>query len=422
MNRFFFLLVIIILTAGCNSSRKLTNRNLSYLYSSGINFIFPDYKPYNINPDSVRVFFSIDSDELLFMKDDSSGSFRSSLSIFARLTQSYESKSDLDTAEAVYSFIRDEGGDAGTITGHFDVFCPDSANYILEITMSDLNRQQAVISYLTIDRTGIQSPGNFMIYDADLNEPVIKNYTDRRMKIRLVSADSGKDKIFMRYFRNDYPISPPPFTEGLMKPLSYISDEARLVDISQREEIILEKNGIYHFQYDTLLKEGFTFFKQEEDFPLLTSANGLIESIRYLTTRQEYDKILNSSDQKQAVDNYWLSMAGNRERARNLIKSYYSRVQFANRMFSSHVEGWKSDRGIIYIIFGPPATVYRSSETETWSYSQNSYYGSLNFNFDKLQNPFSDNDYKLRRSSYYEIPWYRAVDSWRDGRVVNDTF
>lgn len=422
MIRFIAFIILTLCIASCGNSRKVSNRNISYLYSGGVNFIFPEYKPFNLNHDSVRVFFSIDSEELLFMKDDSSGSFMSTFSVYARLLRNYESKIDLDTAQASFSFLQEDGQSAGVITGHFDINCPDSADYVLEVTLSDLNRQQAVISYVNIDRTGKQSPGNFMIYDADLNQPVIRNYSDRRIKIRLISADPGSTKIYMRYFKNDYPLSPPPFTEAAVKPLSYISDEVRLIDLSQREEIVLEKLGMYHFQFDTMQKEGFTFFRQEEDFPLLTSATGLIESIRYLTTRQEYDKILNSADKKQAVDSYWLSMAGNRERARNLIKSYYSRVQFANRMFSSHVEGWKSDRGIIYIIFGPPATVYRSDETETWSYSQNSYYGSLNFNFDKLLNPFSDNDYKLRRNSYYEIPWYRAVDSWRDGRVVNDTY
>jgi len=422
MIRLLAVLLLTVAFSACNNTRKLSNRNISYLYSSGVNFIFPEYKPFNINSDSVRIFFSFDSDELLFMNEDSTGSFMSSFSVYARLVTSYEAKTDLDTTLVTFTYLKDEGQDAGTINGHFDMVCPDSADYILEITLTDLNRRQAVVSFLSLDRTGIQSPDNFMIYDSDLNQPVIRNYTDRRMKVRLVSSNSANNKIFMRYFKSDYPLSPPPFTETVLKPLSYVSDGARVIDLSEREEIVLEKYGIYHFQFDTMQKEGFTFFRQEEDFPYLTSATGLIESIRYLTTRQEYEKILNSSDKKQAVDNYWLSMAGNRERARNLIKSYYSRVQFTNRMFSSHVEGWKSDRGIIYIIFGPPATVYRSSETETWSYSQNSYYGSLNFNFDKLNNPFSDNDYKLRRSSYYEIPWYRAVDSWRDGRVVNDSY
>ena len=200
---------------------------------------------------------------------------------------------------------------------------------------------------------------------------------------------------------------------GRMKP--------RIIDLASEEPVYLDKTGIYHFQYDTLVKEGLTVFRFEEDFPRLTAAESLIESIRFLTTREEYDKIRSSTDKKQAVDEYWLSMAGNRERARVLIRSYYSRVQYANFFFTSYFEGWKTDRGLIYIIFGPPSSIYRDNDSESWNYSQVNNYGPLSFTFDRINNPFSPNDYRLRRSIYYELPWYRAVDTWRDGRVVNES-
>jgi hypothetical protein len=34
-----------------------------------------------------------------------------------------------------------------------------------------------------------------------------------------------------------------------------------------------------------------------------------------------------------------------------------------------------------------------------------------------VDNPFSDNDFKLQRSPGYKSNWYRAVDAWRSGRV-----
>ena len=45
-----------------------------------------------------------------------------------------------------------------------------------------------------------------------------------------------------------------------------------VIDLEKREPILLDKPGIYHFQYDTLIKEGLTLFRFEEDFPRLTSA------------------------------------------------------------------------------------------------------------------------------------------------------
>jgi hypothetical protein len=75
---------------------------------------------------------------------------------------------------------------------------------------------------------------------------------------------------------------------------------------------------------------------------------------------------------------------------------------------------------MIFILFGPPATVYVYPDREEWGYGTYGYSGTLNFTFEKIYNPFSDNDYVLRRSPFYEQPFYRAVARWREGVVEND--
>lgn len=421
MRKSLAFLLLTLLLISCNSSRKISNRNIAYLYSPSLLFVDPVYKTFNFSKDSVRVFFTLNTGDLLFKRDDSLGVFRSEFNITYSITGSYESKNEPVTGQYFYSYIRESEDDADNIVNHFDISCRDSSDYVLQLTLTDLNRNQAVVHYIALDRSGIQSSSNFMLFDVDKNVPIISHYSDTSIRVKLFYRGSHSGRLYLRYFVNDYPLSPPPFASNELKPLSYISDRTVILDLENSSELTLSKPGIYHFQFDSLEKEGFTFFRFEGDFPLITDAESLIESIRYLTTREEYDKIRSSSDRKKAVDDYWLSMAGNRERARILIKSYYSRVQWANRLFSSYQEGWKTDRGIIYIIFGPPSSVYRSQQTETWSYSQNAFYGNLNFQFDKMDNPFTANDYVLRRNQYYEMPWYRAVDSWRDGRVVNDS-
>ena len=41
----------------------------------------------------------------------------------------------------------------------------------------------------------------------------------------------------------------------------------------------------------------------------------------------------------------------------------------------------------------------------------------MRFTFAKIDNPFSDNDYKLERNQNHRSIWYRAVDAWRRVRV-----
>lgn len=420
MKRVIFIICILFLVS-CGGSKRLSNTNLAFKYSPGLNFIFPEYSLYNISDSTCRLFFILNPSDLLFKNVDSLNGFQSEFSISYRLLQNYDSKESLVTGQQF--FVQKQVEDANfRITNYIDFSAQDGFNYILEITCTDIYRDQAVIDYLKVDRTGIQPENDFMIIDTRWNKPLVTGYCDEPSRFKIHHNKDTSAVIYMRYFKNDYPLALPPFSNSSARPLSYKSDKTLVLNKEMDDIVIADYPGIYHFQFDTLIQEGYTFFYFDEDFPRLTSATGLIESIRYLTTREEYSKIQTSKNKKEAVDDFWLQLGGNRERARLLIKSYYSRVQLTNRFFTSYVEGWKTDRGLIYIIFGPPASVYRSSDSESWNYSSNSYYGTLNFTFDKIKNPFTDNDYKLRRNKYYEIPWYKAVDSWRDGRVVNDNY
>jgi len=413
-------ILCLVVLIGCEGSKKLSNQNLAYLYTSALNFMYPGYRVCNITEDSSRVFFEINPEELLFMNSEQN-IFQAGVAVSYKVLYNYESKVPVDSGTFYFEYRQDST--AGfMIMNSFDIYAPDSADYIIQFILTDLNRRQAVGAFYTLDRTGVQPAQDFMVMEAETNQPYLSDFTNRDLNLKLWNGSSSQHLIYLRYFKGKFPLSKPPFSTETQKPLSYKADETYLIDLGKDTTIRLSKPGIYHFQYDTLVKEGLTLFRFEEDFPRLTSAENLIESIRFLTTREEFDKILVSPDKKQAVDEYWLAMAGNRERARVLIKSYYSRVQNANNFFTSYLEGWKTDRGLIYIIFGPPSSIYRNDETETWNYSQINNYGPLSFTFEKIKNPFTSSDYKLRRSNYYELPWYRAVDSWRDGRVVNDSY
>ena len=120
------------------------------------------------------------------------------------------------------------------------------------------------------------------------------------------------------------------------------------------------------------------------------------------------------------MDKFWLDVGGNYERGRGLIKAYYSRVQEANRLYTSYLEGWKTDRGMMHMIFGKPQSIYRDGETEQWTYNNMPGFPEMLFVFRKMNNPFTVNDYALIRQQSYENVWYIAVDQWRQGRIVND--
>ena len=143
----------------------------------------------------------------------------------------------------------------------------------------------------------------------------------------------------------------------------------------------------------------------------------MLEPLKYLTTRQEFKNLQDRGANKETIDDFWFRVAGNRERGKAIIREFYNRIEEANRFFTSYLEGWKTDRGMIYLIYGPPNVIYKTLDSENWIYGEQNNVLSVNFTFYKVDNPFTENDYYLSRSPVYRSSWYRAVDSWRQGKV-----
>ena len=108
----------------------------------------------------------------------------------------------------------------------------------------------------------------------------------------------------------------------------------------------------YNYNYEIL--GGFTIFNFGKGFPGTNRPLTMIEPLIYLSNKEAVDEMLFHPNPKIALDEFWLGITGNVERSRELIRIYYSRVLYANFFFSSFREGWKTERGMIYIIYGPP--------------------------------------------------------------------
>ena len=118
---------------------------------------------------------------------------------------------------------------------------------------------------------------------------------------------------------------------------------------------------------------------------------------------------------KDGVQIYGHKVSGDpMERAKEIIRNYYQQVEKANILFTNYKEGWKTDQGMVYIIFGLPTSVNESQETEEWIYNNETL--KVKFTFDKLGNLFTDKHYDLVRKENYDKVWFRMVDSWRKGR------
>jgi len=404
------------LLAGCYSTTRLSNQNLSYLYWKESGILHPKYNVYHLSDTVSKFFVYIKPKELLFSRKDDDNVFSASYSIHYNLLPSYESKDILDSATFEYNPSKAEAKSAILQEVRFKT--PGAGRFLLEVSISDLGRKQTARSFININKTGVASRQSFLVYKRSADRPLFKNYLNEREEVNVLSELKGVDRLLLKYYKTKFPISSPPFSIKSLPPFKAKPDSLANVQLEEgKMSLTFTRAGIYHLISDTTNNGGLTFFVYDNDFPQLSKPEELIGPLRYITTRQEYSEMKLLNDKKVAVDNFWLNVTGNPDRGRKIIKQFYGRVEEANKFFSSYLEGWKSDRGMIFIVYGPPDVVYKSSGAENWIYGEEGNITSVNFTFYKADNPFSDNDYRLSRSPIYKKSWFHAVDAWRQGIV-----
>jgi GWxTD domain-containing protein len=212
------------------------------------------------------------------------------------------------------------------------------------------------------------------------------------------------------------------------KPGATDPDTVVAVSYSDTLPLMFPRRGIYFCSVARGVNEGYSIFNFGPEFPNMTTPEEMMEPLAYLANTDEMAAIKDDPKPKMALDGFWLKCGGNVEKARELIRIYYTRVLYANYYFTSYKEGWRSDRGMIYILYGPPDKLYKSTDEERWGYRMpvvKSSWGTrysvqdnyLYFSFKKRPNRFSDNDYSLSRSETVITYWDQAVLAWRKGVV-----
>lgn len=416
ISRLFLLLISVIFVASGCYTERISNQNLSYLYDRDASFLHPEYSIQHLNDSVTELQFRINSNELLYLFNNissfHSAEFRMRYEVYTQL----ESKLLIDSSVVIFkdsSLVME----SKTISGRIVLKPSKIKRSLLKIDLVDLRRGSRVTRYFEIDRSNINSRQFFMLTNADNGRPVSRYYMKPDDLLKLAHVTGQTDAI-VRYYNRQFELPKPPFSVESPKVFDYSADSIFNIDL--RQPLNFSAPGFYHVQITDSVKDGFTLYRFKETFPEVKDVDDLIAPLRFLNSNQEFKNITDADFPKAEVDRFWLKLAGNPDRAKLLIQKYYSRVEDANTFFTSYLEGWKSDRGLIYLIFGPPNVIYKNSNSEHWIYGEENNPSSLGLTFYKVQNPFTDNDYRLDRSPIYKSSWYNAVDMWRQGRVYTD--
>lgn len=408
-------LPLFLLLDGCGSTYRLSNQNMNNQFSFSQDPLSPECVIFHHNPDSSKLLFRIPSMGLLYVLTGEH--YQARLKLTYQVFTSYNEIQPIDSGSTVFEITSKDEKSAFSSEWAFPL--KNRNHLLLRLIFRDLNRSTETSRIFTLSKAADWGPEYFYLMD-DNQRPLYRNYVYPGESFRLQCAAGAKDSLRIRaYFRN-FPLAVLPFRVIDDPVFEMRSDSSASLGSDLTQNIQFDRKGIYYVQKDTLRNRGFAIFCMDEDFPVITRAEQLIESTRYITTRKEYNHLRQAGDKKEALDGFWMDIGGSREHARSLIRAYYSRVQEANRLFSSYLEGWKTDRGMIYMIFGKPQSIYRDNETEQWTYTALNGLPEVIFIFRRMNNPFTGNDYALIRQATYENVWYLAVDLWRQGRVVNE--
>src|SRR5271155_1844524 len=84
----------------------------------------------------------------------------------------------------------------------------------------------------------------------------------------------------------------------------------------------------------------------------------LSEDVVYIISPDERNAFLQlatNEEREQFIEQFWLRRSGNPDLPDNDFKEeHYRRIAYANEHYASGIPGWKTDRGKMYIIWGPP--------------------------------------------------------------------
>lgn len=165
------------------------------------------------------------------------------------------------------------------------------------------------------------------------------------------------------------------------------------------EEITFGKNQIVEWLDDLRLDLGTFILRvtlKDENFKTITSINksffsrwiGLpgsvtdidkaISQMVYIATPDELSKLKDSKTNEDKLKNFlefWKKKDPSPNNEENeVFNEYFRRVAYANDNFSNYNEGWRTDRGMVYIILGAPNNIdrhpfeYDSKPYEVWEY------------------------------------------------------
>lgn len=245
--------------------------------------------------------------------------------------------------------------------------------------------------------------------------PCFSNFISTTDTVIIRTFSFGVNEMEFEYHPFNSSVALPPM--AVMPTSGHDFDSHFNLKVAPNQRVVFKQPGYYFLPSTKGPKQGFGFMVVDPSFPILTKPMDLIDPMIYICTREERRNLLEASNKKLALDQFWLKVNPQKNAARKLIKNYFENIELANYLFSSHKEGWKTDRGMVMAIYGIPPSVHRTWDLEVWQYEKSQNTENTIFYFNRRPNDKNPHVWELKRFNEYDRFWYGVVELWRKGVI-----
>jgi GWxTD domain-containing protein len=419
------LLLLLLVLGGCSTTKETASEDipgyLASLYNPSRQSLHPDYSIYHRGDDFSDLYIRAYPAELRFDAANEDAEYRALLGFKYQLIHLDEAGLDgaiVDSAAVTYK-LRAEDQNRTAFFATLSIPVKQGQKYLLRLEVRDLNLGSIGLEYLYVDKTNRFGSQNFKVISASSGYPKFMRFFLPGERFNVQYRDPSVDSVFVQYYKLESELPRPPITATSDYTMQYTPDTAFIFPLMDTIAYDLRREGMYFINVDTEQEEGLTLFNFGQSFPDVRSPAELMEPLFYLTTMAEYRDLRKQSNLKLAVDDFWLKLGNNMERSRELIRIYYNRVIYSNLYFSTNKEGWKTDPGMIFILFGPPNRIQMTGTGERWYYYARRRGKTVEFRFDRQPDAFTHTHLVWVKTTDSQMYWNEAVRSWRNGKVYS---
>ncbi len=421
--RYTWIWIVLLIIAGCGTTRETQQETsvLASLYNPSEFSLSAEYRVFHESPDQSRLYFRLYPNEILFNQANEDAEYRAVVRlsyIIYRLGEDQEPRTRVDSSAITFKLDRDVQSRSAWLNS-FSLELPEGVSYLMEIRIRDMQRGSIGLEHVFVNKKNLFTGQNFKILSATTGLPKFMNYFYPNEAFYLDYRLPGYDTVYVDYFDMESELPRAPLTGSFGYTEKIDPDTTLILPFADTITFRLPREGRYHFRVDPDRREGMTMFNFGPTFPDIKTEKDLLEPVFYLATLSEYRDLRRAENTKVAVDDFWLNRGSSMARSKELIRIYYNRVRYSNIFFTADKEGWKTDRGMVFILFGPPDRMRTTGTEERWYYVSRRRGKVIEFLFERSPSVYTTDDFIWKKNQEALSYWNEAVSSWRKGKVFS---